>query len=395
MELSAGCIYFNPQFQLPMKFPIYLDYNATTPVDERVFDAMKPYFMECFGNAASSGHAFGDTAKKAVEAARKTIADAIGATPAEIIFTSGATESNNLAIKGTARMLSGKGNHIITAATEHKAVLDTCKSLEKEGFRITILPVDNEGLINYQELENAITPETILVTLMHGNNEIGTVLDIEKVGEICDKYGVWFHTDATQTIGKIPFDTQKIKVQMASLTAHKIYGPKGVGALYVRSGCKVSPQIDGGGHESGMRSGTLNVPGIVGFAKSIEVGVADMERDVEHCSRLRNRLWETLSTIPNVTINGPNPLTSPSKRLPNNLNVSIAGDEGELIAGNLYNIAVSSRSACTSASNEPSHVLKAIGKTDGALTSLRFGIGRMTTEEEIEYAIGCIREAVA
>lgn len=377
-----------------MKFPIYLDYNATTPVDERVFDAMKPYFMEVFGNAASSGHAFGNQAKSAVEESRNIIARAINAMPEEIIFTSGATESNNLAIKGADKMLADKGNHIITAVTEHKAVLDTCKSLEKDGVEVTYLTVDNEGCVHLSDLASAINERTILVSLMHGNNEIGTVHDVQKIGELCREKGVWFHTDSTQTIGKIPFDVQTMNVDMASLTAHKIYGPKGVGALYVRNGCKVIPQIDGGGHESGMRSGTLNVPGIVGFAKSIEVAVADMERDIAHCTSLRNRLWEFLKTIDGVILNGPNPLTQPHKRLPNNLSVSISGDNGELIAGSLLNVAVSSRSACTSASNEPSHVLRSIGRTNPQLTTLRFGIGRMTTAEEIEYTIDCIRKAV-
>lgn len=377
-----------------MNFPIYLDYNATTPVDERVFDAMKPFYMEHFGNAASSGHAFGDRAKSAVESARATIANAINASPEEIIFTSGATESNNLAIKGAYRMLAQKGNHCITAPTEHKAVLDTCKSLEKEGVKTTFLSVDNEGNINLSELADAIDEHTFLVTLMHGNNEIGTLHDIQKIGECCREKGVWFHTDSTQTIGKIPFDVRTMLVDMASLTAHKIYGPKGVGALYVRKGCKVIPQIDGGGHESGMRSGTLNVPGIVGFAKAIEVAVTDMERDIAHCTHLRNRLWEFLKSLDGVTLNGPNPLTHPHNRLPNNLSVSISGDNGELIAGSLFNVAVSSRSACTSASNEPSHVLRSIGRTDSNLTTLRFGIGRMTTDEEIDYTIECMRSAV-
>ena len=377
-----------------MNFPIYLDYNATTPVDERVFDAMKPFYMEHFGNAASSGHAFGNRAKTAVEESRTMIAHAIHASPEEIIFTSGATESNNLAIKGAYRMLAQKGNHIITAPTEHKAVLDTCKSLEKEGVKISFLSVDGEGNINLDELDSAINDKTILITLMHGNNEIGTLYDIHSIGELCRKKGVWFHTDSTQTIGKIPFDTQIMNVDMASITAHKVYGPKGVGALYVRNGCKVIPQIDGGGHESGMRSGTLNVPGIVGFAKAIEVAVADMERDIAHCSHLRNRLWEFLKSLDGVMLNGPNPLTHPHNRLPNNLSVSISGDIGELIAGSLFNVAVSSRSACTSASNEPSHVLRSIGRTDSNLTTLRFGIGRMTTDEEIDYTIECMRSAV-
>lgn len=377
-----------------MKFPIYLDYNATTPVDERVFEAMRPYFMEQFGNAASSGHAFGNRAKLAVEESRSIIAQAINASPEEIIFTSGATESNNLAIKGADKMLADKGNHIITAVTEHKAVLDTCKSLEKDGVEVSYLSVDDEGSVPLSDIVAVINNRTILITLMHGNNEIGTLHDIQKIGEMCREKGVWFHTDSTQTIGKIPFDVQAMCVDMASLTAHKIYGPKGVGALYVRNGCKVIPQIDGGGHESGMRSGTLNVPGIVGFAKSIEVALADMERDIAHCSGLRNRLWEFLKTIDGVMLNGPNPITNSNKRLPNNLSVSISGDNGELIAGSLMNVAVSSRSACTSASNEPSHVLRSIGRTNPNLTTLRFGIGRMTTEEEINYTIDCIRGAV-
>ena len=290
-----------------MKLPIYLDCNAATPVDDRVFEAMRPYFTEIFGNAASTGHAFGAQAREAVNDSRRAIAEALNVSPEEIVFTSGATESDNLAIKGTAKLR--QGGHIITAATEHKAVLDPCRCLSQDGYRVTCLPVDRQGFINLDELSAAFSPDTILVSIMHGNNEIGTVQDIAAIGALCRARGVPFHTDATQTIGKLPFDAQALNVDMASLTAHKMYGPKGAGALYVRKDCKVAPVIDGGGHERGLRSGTLNVPGIVGLAKSLEVAVAQMDRDITHTRALRDRIWEALRAVsPSVVVNGPDPI---------------------------------------------------------------------------------------
>lgn len=380
---------------ISVTLPIYLDYNATTPCDPRVFEAMRPYFMEIFGNAASSSHFFGWQAKTAVEDSRRMIAETIGAFPDEIVFTSGATEADNLAVKGAAEAGKSLGKHIITTATEHKAVLDSCKHLHSSGFELSVLPVDSSGFISPAEIAAAIRPDTILVTIMHGNNEIGTVQDIAEIGRICREYGVPFHTDSTQTAGKIPFEVSKLNVDMASLTAHKLYGPKGVGALYVRKGCQILSQMDGGGHESGMRSGTLNVPGIVGFAKAMEISRTDMQRDIAHCRALRDKLWLGIQTLgAEVRLNGPNPLVHPEKRLPGNLNVSFYGDAGELIAGNLNDVAVSAGSACTSASGGFSHVLTALGLTGDNLTSLRFGVGRFSTEEEIDYTLECMRSAL-
>jgi cysteine desulfurase len=369
-----------------MRLPIYLDCNATTPVDPRVFAAMAPYFTDVFGNAASTGHAFGAQALNAVQAARHTIARAINARPEEIIFTSGATESDNLAIKGAARQ-RGRG-HIVTAATEHKAVLDSCRCLAQEGFRVTCLAVDSRGFIDLDQLADALTPDTVLVSIMHGNNEIGTVQDIAAIGALCRTRGVLFHTDSTQTIGKLPFDVQAMNVDMASLTAHKMYGPKGAGALFVRQSCALAPIIDGGGHERGLRSGTLNVPGIVGLATALDVATQQLEADIAHTRRLRDALWTCLESVaPAARVNGPDPLEMPDARLPNNLHVSVGGFEGDLIGSALSNVAVSSRAACSSGSSEPSHVLKAIGApTDGA-TSLRFGVGRFTTQEEVAYVV--------
>jgi cysteine desulfurase len=369
-----------------MRLPIYLDCNATTPVDPRVFAAMTPYFTEIFGNAASTGHVFGAQALGAVESARQTIARAINAQPEEIVFTSGATESDNLAIKGLARQRGG--GHIITAATEHKAVLDPCRCLAQEGFRVTCLPVDGRGFIDLDQLASALAPDTILVSIMHGNNEIGTVQDIAAVGALCRARGVLFHTDSTQTIGKLPFDVQALSVDMASLTAHKMYGPKGAGALFVRQSCTLAPIIDGGGHERGLRSGTLNVPGIVGLATALDVATQQLAADIAHTRSLRDRLWTCLKTVaPAARVNGPDPLETPDARLPNNLHVSIGGFEGDLIGSALGNVAVSSRSACTSGSAEPSHVLKAIGAPTDDVTSLRFGVGRCTTAEDVDYVV--------
>jgi cysteine desulfurase len=371
---------------IPMRLPIYLDCNATTPVDPRVFAAMTPYFTEIFGNAASTGHAFGAQALSAVDAARSAIARAIKARPEEIIFTSGATESDNLAIKGTAR-LRGRG-HIITAATEHKAVLDPCRALAQEGFRVTCLPVDGRGFIDLDQLAAALTPDTVLVSIMHGNNEIGTVQDIAAIGTLCRARGVPFHTDSTQTIGKLPFDVQALNVDMASLTGHKMYGPKGAGALFVRQSCTLAPIIDGGGHERGLRSGTLNVPGIVGLATALEVATAQLDADLAHTRRLRDALWNCLKNVaPAARVNGPDPIDAPEARLPNNLHVSVGGFEGDLITSALCDVAVSSRSACTSGSSEPSHVLKAIGAPTDGVTSLRFGVGRFTADEDIAYVV--------
>ncbi|MEJ5369806.1 MAG: IscS subfamily cysteine desulfurase [Bryobacteraceae bacterium] len=377
-----------------LKFPIYLDYHATTPVDERVLEAMLPYFREHFGNAASRNHSFGWVAEEAVEKARKQIAALINASPKEIVFTSGATESNNLAIKGVAEMYAERGNHIITAATEHKAVLDTCKRLEKRGFRVTYLPVRPDGLIDLDQLRDSITDKTILVSIMYGNNEIGTIQDIRSIGQICHEKGVLFHTDATQAVGKIPVDVIADNIDLLSCSAHKMYGPKGVGALYVRRKnprVQLTAQMDGGGHERGMRSGTLNVPGIVGFGKAAELCQQLMPEEMPRLERLRNKLKDgILAELDEVYING-----TMERRLPHNLNMSFAYVEGESLLMGINDIAVSSGSACTSATLEPSYVLKALGAGDDlAHSSIRFGLGRFTTEEEIDYTIGKVVEVV-
>jgi len=377
-----------------LKFPIYLDYHATTPMDERVLEAMLPFFREHFGNAASRNHAFGWVAEEAVEKARKQIASLINANPKEIVFTSGATESNNLAIKGVAEMYAEKGNHIITAATEHKAVLDTCKRLEKRGCRVTYLPVRPDGLIDLDQLRDSITDKTILVSIMYGNNEIGTIQDIRTIGQICHEKGVLFHTDATQAVGKIPVDVIADNIDLLSCTAHKMYGPKGAGALYVRRKnprVQLTAQMDGGGHERGMRSGTLNVPGIVGFGKAAELCQQLMPEEMPRLQRLRDRLKDgILAELDEVYING-----TMERRLPHNLNMSFAYVEGESLLMGINDIAVSSGSACTSATLEPSYVLKALGAGDDlAHSSIRFGLGRFTTEEEIDYTIGKVVEVV-
>jgi cysteine desulfurase len=382
-----------------VKLPIYLDNNATTQMDERVFEAMRPYFIEHFGNAASRNHAFGWKAEEAVDWARETIAKAINADPKEIVFTSGATESDNLAIKGIAEMYASKGDHIITLTTEHKAVLDTCKALERKGYRVSYLPVTKEGFIDLNVLADAITDKTILVTMMHANNEIGVIQDLEAIGKLCHEKGVIFHTDSTQSIGKIPFDVQKMNVDMASLSGHKIYGPKGVGALYVRKKSprvKLTSQMDGGGHERGMRSGTLNVPGIVGLAKAVEICIADMATDTKRIQGMRDKMWmDFQAELDEIYINGPDPIEKPEWRLPGNLNVSFAFVEGEALMMGIKDIAVSSGSACTSASLEPSYVLKALGVgEDLAHTSIRFGIGRFNTQEECDYTVKNVVESV-
>ena len=377
-----------------MKFPIYLDYHATTPVDPEVFKTMAPYFTEVFGNAASRNHEFGWTAEAAVEHARETIAKLIGATEKEIIFTSGATESNNLAISGVAEMYREKGNHIITGPIEHKAVLDTCHALERKGFEITILPVDQYGRVSAESVREAIRPSTILVTIMFANNEIGTINPMAEIGKVCKEKGVIFHTDAVQAIGKVPVDVEKLGIDLLSLTAHKIYGPKGVGALYVRRKnprVRLAALMHGGGHERGMRSGTLNVPGIVGFGKAAEICMRNMDSEVARVRKLRDRLYAGLGKeLDEIFLNG-----HPTERLPNNLNVSFAFVEGESLMMGMKELAVSSGSACTSASLEPSYVLKAIGVgEDLAHTSIRFGLGRFTTEEEVDYAIRKVVDTV-
>ncbi len=370
-----------------LKFPIYLDHNATTPCDPRVVEAMLPYFTNDFGNAASRNHPFGWHAEEAVDYAREQIAKLIGADPKEIIFTSGATEADNLAIKGVFEMYASKGNHIISCNIEHKAVLDTCKHIEKIGGEVTYLKVKDNGLIDLQELEAAIRPTTILIAIMYANNEIGTVMPIKEISAIAKKKGILVFTDATQAVGKIPVDVNRDGIDLLAFTAHKIYGPKGVGALYVRRKnprVKVTAQIDGGGHERGMRSGTLNVPGIVGFGKACELCMNEMEEESKRISKLRDKLENALLEIEEAYLNG-----DKNERLPHVTNISFKYVEGEgLMMGFNKNIAVSSGSACTSASLEPSYVLKALGLGDDlAHSSLRFGLGRFTTEDQIDYTI--------
>src|SRR5499433_649575 len=368
-----------------VKLPIYMDNHATTPLDPRVLDAMMPYMTTVFGNAASRNHSFGWEAEKAVEQAREQIAKLIGATAKEIIFTSGATESNNLAIKGIAEMYRERGNHIITQVTEHKAVLDTCKRMEKAGFRVTYLPVKADGLIDLDDLKQAIDDKTILVTIMFANNEIGVLQPVAEIGKICREKGVIFHTDAVQAVGKIPVDVNAMNIDVLSLSGHKIYGPKGVGALYVRRRnprVQISEQINGGGHERGMRSGTLNVPGIVGLGKACEIALTEMDTEAAYLRGLRDRLKSKLeSELDYIHVNG-----SMEHRLPGNLNMSFVYVEGESLLMGINDVAVSSGSACTSATLEPSYVLKALGLGDDvAHSSIRFGIGRFNTEGEIDY----------
>jgi cysteine desulfurase len=377
-----------------LKLPIYLDYSATTPCDPRVVAAMLPYFTEHFGNAASRNHPFGWQAEEAVEYAREQVANLIGAEPKEIVFTSGATEANNLAIKGVYETYAQKGNHIITSQIEHKAVLDTCKHLEKAGAEVTYLPVNADGLIDLEALEAAIQPHTILISLMYANNETGTVLPIREIGATARKHGVLFFTDATQAVGKIPVDVNKDNIDLLALSAHKMYGPKGVGALYVRRKgprVKLAAQIDGGGHEKGMRSGTLNVPGIVGLGKAAELSSLEMQQDANRLSQLRNILESALLALGDVSVNG-----SRESRLPHVTNLSFKDVEADgLIMELNKEIALSSGSACTSASIEPSYVLKALGLDDElAHSSLRFGLGKYTTEAEITFTIEKVSTAV-
>jgi len=427
-----------------MKLPIYMDYHATTPLDPRVLDAMQPYLGEDFGNAASRNHAFGWKAEAAVEKARKQVAALIGASDKEIVFTSGATESDNLAIKGVVEFYRDKGDHIITVATEHKAVLDTCKRLERQrqeridelklmrlmeltgrdvtadelaaleikhelekdevlkrwmatikaGARVTYLTPKKDGLVDLAELEAAITDQTVLVSIMLANNEIGVVQPVNEIGALCRKHGVLFHTDAVQGLGKVPFSVEDAKADLVSITAHKMYGPKGVGALYVRRKprVRIAPLIDGGGHERGMRSGTLNVAGIVGFGKAAELAKAEMAGEAQRLITLRERLWKGLSAkLDMLHING-----SMEHRLPGNLNVSFAYVEGEALMMAIKDVAVSSGSACTSASLEPSYVLRALGiDEDLAHSSIRFGLGRFTTEEEVDFVVDLMVKAVS
>ncbi|MCB9918240.1 MAG: IscS subfamily cysteine desulfurase [Planctomycetes bacterium] len=377
-----------------VRLPIYMDNSATTPCDPRVVEAMLPWFTQRPGNAASRSHVFGWDAEEAVNVARKQVADLIGASAKEILFLSGATESDNLAIKGAAHMYAKKGKHIISCPTEHKAVIDTCKRLETDGYEVTWLPVDGDGRISLSDLADAIRDDTILVTLMAANNEIGTLHDVAAIGALCHEKGVLFHCDATQAIGKIDIDVEAMQIDLLSMTAHKIYGPKGCGALYVRRRnprVRLTPLIDGGGHERGMRSGTLNVPGIVGLGKACAILSDEMHRDVEHCRRLRDRLEVKLTAgLDHVSING-----SVDHRLPNLLNISFAYVEGESLLMGIKDIAVSSGSACTSASLEPSYVLRALGLEDElAHSSIRFSLGRFNTEAEVDYTAEIVVAAV-
>src|ERR1700683_2178376 len=379
---------------MAIKLPIYMDNHATTPVDPRVVEAMQPYFTEKFGNAASRNHEFGWVAEEAVENARGQIAKLINATPKEIIFTSGATESTNLAIKGAAEMYREKGNHIITAATEHKATLDTCKRLEKHGVRVTYLPVQTNGLVDLEQLQAAITDKTILISIMYANNEIGVIQPIAELGKIAKSKGVLLHTDATQAVGKVPVNVIKDNVDLMSMSGHKMYGPKGVGALYVRRKSprvQITSQMDGGGHERGMRSGTLNVPGIVGLGEACALCQAEMPEESKRMAFLRDKLMHKLqSELDETYING-----TMEHRLPNNLNISFAYVEGESLLMGINDIAVSSGSACTSATLEPSYVLKALGVgEDLAHTSIRFGLGRFNTQEDVDYVVDRVSEVV-
>jgi len=377
-----------------LHLPIYLDYNSTTPCDARVVEVMLPYFTQDFGNAASKTHSFGWRAEEAVDLAREQIANLVGSETKEVVFTSGATEAINLALKGIAETYVSKGNHIITSNIEHKAVLDTCKHLEKQGVEVTYLPVNSEGIISPQQVEEAIRPDTILIAVMYANNEIGTINPVPAIGAVARKHNVLFFSDATQAIGKIPVSVNDDAIDIMAFSSHKIYGPKGVGALYVRRRnprVKLIAQIDGGGHERGMRSGTLNVPGIVGFGKAAEIVRNEMEKDAQHTSMLRDQLETALLQLNEVCING-----SKEHRLPNVSNLSFKNAEGQALMMSINKeIAVSSGSACTSASLEPSYVLKALGLDDElAHSSIRFSLGRFTTEEEIDYTIQQVSKAV-
>jgi len=386
----------NTQHAAPdgVKLPIYMDNHATTPMDPRVLEEMLPYFREKFGNAASRNHSFGWVAEEGVETARERVAKLIGAATKEIIFTSGGTESDNLAIKGVAEMYKEKGNHIITAVTEHKAVLDSCKRLEKNGYRVTYLPIQKDGLIDLEDLKHAMDDKTILVTIMAANNEIGVIQAIAEIGKLCHERGVIFHTDAAQAVGRMPIDVIKQNIDLASISGHKMYGPKGTGALYVRRknpSVQISAIIDGGGHERAMRSGTLNVPGIVGLGKACAIATEEMPHESCRLAGLRNRLKDRImNRLDGCYING-----SMEHRLPGNLNVSFADVEGESLLMGINDVAVSSGSACTSAMVEPSYVLKALGTGDDlAHSSIRFGIGRFNTDAEVDYVADRVVETV-
>jgi len=383
LESSAGA----------MALPIYLDNHATTPVDPRVLEAMLPYFTEKFGNASSRNHSFGWVAERAVETARAQVANLLGATPEEIVFTSGATESDNLAIKGVAEANREKGNHIVTAVTEHKAVLDSLNHLEKYGYEVTYLPVEKDGRIDLSQLERALGDKTILVTIMAANNETGVLQPLAEIGSLCHQRGVLFHSDAAQAAGKIPLHVGNQNLDLVSISAHKMYGPKGVGGLYVRKEPKLRlrPLLDGGGHEHGLRSGTLNVPGIAGLGKACAVAADEMPEESSRAAGLRNRLRDQiLSQLNEVSVNG-----SVEHRLPGNLNLSFAGVDGEELLTGLDDIALSSGAACTSAHIEPSYVLRALGISDSlAQSSLRFGIGRFNTEAEVDYVAGRVIDVV-
>jgi len=378
---------------MTLKLPIYMDNQATTPTDPRVVEAMLPYFTQVYGNAASRSHSFGWTAEKAVEAARDEVAALIGASGKEIVWTSGATESDNLAIKGAAEFNRDRGNHIITAAIEHKAVLDTCKRLEKDGFEVTYLPVEQDGRVSPAAVKAAMTDKTIVVSIMLANNEIGTINPIEEIGAVVKERGAIFHTDAVQGVGKIPFDVNRARADLVSISAHKMYGPKGVGALYVRRKprVRITAQIDGGGHERGMRSGTLNVPGIVGLGKACELCETELEKDARHTSQLRDDFERRIfAALDHVHLNG-----DKEHRLPNNSNLSFNYVEGESLIMGVKDVAVSSGSACTSASLEPSHVLRSMGVGDElAHSSIRFGFGRYTTKEQVDFAVDHVISAV-
>ena len=377
-----------------MKFPIYMDNHSTTPMDPRVLEAMLPYFIEKFGNAASRNHQFGWEAEEAVENARKQIARLIHCDAKEIVFTSGATESDNLALKGVVEMYKEKGDHVITCTTEHRAILDTCKSLEKRGIKVTYLPVEKDGRVNPDEVRKAITDKTILISVMLANNEIGTIHPIAEIGKIAKEKGILLHCDATQGVGKIPVDVEALKVDLMSFTSHKIYGPKGVGALYVRKKgprVRLVPQMDGGGHERGMRSGTLPVPLIIGFGKACELCEQEMPAESKRIAAMRDRLQaQIMKDLDESYLNG-----HPTERLPHNLNISFAYVEGEALLMGVKEVALSSGSACTSATLEPSYVLRALGVgSDLAHSSIRFGLGRFTTDEEVDYTAKRMVEAV-
>jgi cysteine desulfurase len=377
-----------------VQLPIYMDNNSTTRVDPRVVDAMLPFFTEQYGNAASRTHVFGQQAEQAVEQARARVAAPIGADPREIVFTSGATESNNLALKGAAAMYRRQGNHLITVATEHKAVLDPCKRLEQDGFAVTVLPVDRNGRVAAEQVADALTDQTILVSVMAANNEIGTLQPIQEIGQLCKERGVLFHTDAAQAAGKVPLDVEAMGIDLLSLSAHKIYGPKGVGALYVRRrnpGVRLVPLFEGGGHERRLRSGTLPVPLVVAFGLACKLSGAEMSAEAERLTGLRERLRQGIQDrLPEVYLNG-----HPTQRLPGNLNLSFAYVQGDALLMNLREVALSSGSACTSAEPEPSYVLRALGVSDElAHGSLRFGLGRFSTAEEVDYAAAAVVRAV-